>query len=143
ICADIVGRTVFDRPIRGVPEIVSLSLVACVFLMLANAVYRQTLTRAEMLVGPLERRAAALADRWHVFLAAVGAALFALITIGSWPDFVRAVATREFAGVENLFKVPVWPMKLLLVVGSAVAAAELVRQLVLRVRAAAARRGER
>ncbi len=34
ICADITARTVFDDPIRGVTEIVSLSLVACVFLQL-------------------------------------------------------------------------------------------------------------
>ena len=29
ICADIFGRTVLDRPIRGVAEIVSLSIVTC------------------------------------------------------------------------------------------------------------------
>ncbi len=137
ICGDIVGRTVFDRPIRGVPEMVSLSLVACVFLMVANAVCRRNLTRAEMLIGRIEERAPALADRWHVFLAAVGAALFALIAFGSWPDLVRSIATREFAGVENLFKVPVWPMKLLLFVGSAVAALEFLRQLGAKVLAAA------
>ena len=38
ICADIAARTLFDDPIAGVTEMVSLSLVACVFLQLAHAV---------------------------------------------------------------------------------------------------------
>ena len=53
ICADIVGRTVFDRPILGVTEIVSLSLVAFVFLQLPYAIAQRRLMRVEMAVGPL------------------------------------------------------------------------------------------
>ena len=33
---DIGGRAIFNHPIRGVPEIVSLSIVACVFLQIAH-----------------------------------------------------------------------------------------------------------
>jgi hypothetical protein len=39
ICADIIARTVFDAPIAGVTEIVSLSLVATVFLMVGYATH--------------------------------------------------------------------------------------------------------
>ena len=35
ICADIIGRTLFDSPLQAVPEIVAFSLIACVFLQLA------------------------------------------------------------------------------------------------------------
>ena len=48
ICADITARTVFDDPIAGVTEMVSLSLVACVFLQLAHAVLHGRLMRVEM-----------------------------------------------------------------------------------------------
>src|SRR5690606_41183392 len=54
ICADIVGRTVFDSPIRGVTEIVSLSLVASVFLQVPYAVNRDRLTRAQVLLDRLD-----------------------------------------------------------------------------------------
>ena len=33
---DIGGRALFNHPIRGVPEIVAMSIVACVFLQIAH-----------------------------------------------------------------------------------------------------------
>jgi tripartite ATP-independent transporter DctM subunit len=134
ICADITGRTVFDRPISGVTEIVSLALVGCVFLQLAYAIYAARLMRVEMVLGPLAQNHPELASDWHVFLTAVGAALFILIAIGEWPDFARAWRTDEFAGAEGLFKVQVWPIKFLVVAGSVVAALELLRQLLTHLR---------
>ena len=62
ISADITARTVFDDPIAGVTEMVSLSLVACVFLQLAHAVLHGRLMRVEMFLAPLERRAPAAAN---------------------------------------------------------------------------------
>ena len=50
ICADIAGRTLLDRPIQAVPEIVAFSLVGCVFLQLASAVQMNRLTHAEVFV---------------------------------------------------------------------------------------------
>ncbi|HEX6993747.1 MAG TPA: TRAP transporter large permease subunit [Gammaproteobacteria bacterium] len=130
ICADIIGRELFEHPIRGVTEIVSLSLVASVFLQLAYAVYRDRLTRAEMLLGRLDARAPSSSRRWRLVMAAAGAVLFALTALGEWPDMVRAFVTREFAGVEGQVTVSVWPIKAIIVLGALVAAAEYLRQLV-------------
>jgi tripartite ATP-independent transporter DctM subunit len=68
-----------------------------------------------------------------VLLRAAAATVFALIAIGAWPDFLTAWRTREFAGVEGIFKIQVWPMKLLIVAGSAAAALEVLRQLAIQV----------
>ena len=129
ICADIVGREVFDRPIRGVTEIVSLSLVASVFLQLAFAAHRDRLTRAEVLLGRLDAHAPSTAWRWRLVMAAVGAVLFVLTAVGEWPDMVRAFMTSEFAGVEGQFTISVWPIKAIIVLGSLVAAIVYFRQL--------------
>jgi len=129
ICADITARTLFDAPIAGVTEMVSLSLVACVFLQLAHAVLNGRLMRVEMLQTPLERRAPAAASAWRAAFALLGAALLLAVVAGSWPDLVSAWATSEFAGVEGIFTMPVWPIKFLIVAGSAAAAAVLLRQL--------------
>jgi C4-dicarboxylate transporter DctM subunit len=134
ICADIAGRTVFASPIAGVTEMVSLSLVGCVFLQLAHAVRGGRLMQVEMILGPLSERRPALASDWRVFLLAVSVAVLGLIALGAWPDFVTALRTSEFAGVEGIFKITVWPIKLLVVAGSAVAAIEVARQLVAQVR---------
>ena len=89
ICADIVGRNVFDSPIAFVPEAVSLSLVCCVFLQLAFAVHENKLTRAEFLIGRAYVSNPELARGWNAIVALMGAAILALLTIGAWPDFIR------------------------------------------------------
>ena len=132
ICADITARTVFDNPIAGVTEMVSLSLVASVFLQLGNAVMGGRLMHVEMFVTPLEARRPMLANDWQMLLSAIGIAMFAVIAVGAWPDLITSWRTAEFAGVEGIFKIEVWPIKLLLVFGSAVAALELGRQLAVR-----------
>jgi C4-dicarboxylate transporter DctM subunit len=129
ITADITARTVFDDPIAGVTELVSLSLVACVFLQLAHAVLHGRLMRVEMLIGPLESHARATASAWHSLFAVIGIAMLAVTAVGTWPDLVYAWRAREFAGVEGIFTVAVWPFKLLIVVGSLAGGAVLVRQL--------------
>jgi C4-dicarboxylate transporter, DctM subunit len=130
ICADIVGRTVFDHPIRGVTEIVSLSLIASVFLQVAYALHTDRLTRAEVLFSKIEAGSPALARDWTALLLFVAGVMFVLIAAGSWPGFIRAVRTSEFAGVEGIFTIPVSPIKLILIVGSIVTAAECLRRAV-------------
>jgi C4-dicarboxylate transporter, DctM subunit len=131
ICADITARTLFDDPIAGVTEMVSLSLVACVFLQLAHAMLHGRLMRVEMFLAPLEQRAPAAASAWRASYALLGFALLVALVLGSWPDLTSAWAMSEFAGVEGIFTVPVWPIKLLIVLGSGMAGVVLVRELAL------------
>jgi C4-dicarboxylate transporter DctM subunit len=138
ISADITARSVFDQPIAGVTEMVSLSLVACVFLQLAHAVLHGRLMRVEMFLEPLARHRPAAAGAWNVLFALVGIGVLLTMVAGSWPDFVRAWETNEFAGVEGIFTIQVWPIKLLIVIGCSVASVELARQLFVHARAASA-----
>ena len=128
IAADIVGRQVFDSPIRGVAEMVSLSLVASVFLQLAYAVHHERLTRAVFLLDRIGSKDAKLANDWSGIIALITCGICLVIAVGIAPDFVRAFATQEFAGVQGLFAVQVWPIKLLVLLGSVAAAAECGRR---------------
>jgi tripartite ATP-independent transporter DctM subunit len=130
IVADITARTVFDDPIAGVTEMVSLSLVACVFLQLAHAVLHGRLMRVEMFASPLERRHPAAASAWNALFSLLSLGVLLTIVAGTWPDLVGALRTNEFAGVEGIFTIQVWPIKLLIVVGCTIAGVELARQLV-------------
>ena len=130
ICADIVGRNVFDSPITFVPEAVALSLVGCVFLQLGFAVQGNKLTRAEFLLARIDKSHPAFTAGWHAVMALMAAAILLFMAIGAWPDFTRAFATSEFAGVEGIFKISVWPIKLIIVVGAVVAALECAARLV-------------
>lgn len=128
ICADIFGRNVFGSPITGVPEIVALSLVAAVFLQLAYAVYQNRLTRADVLLAKFEESSPAFARAWRAILALAGSVILFFMAKGAWPDFSRAFTTSEFAGVEGIFSFQVWPVKFLIVLGSAIGAVECLRQ---------------
>jgi tripartite ATP-independent transporter DctM subunit len=125
ICADIAARTLFDNPIAGVTEMVSLSLVASVFLQLAHATLHGRLMRVEMFIGPLERDRPVAASAWRALFALLGIGLMLSMALGTWPDLVGAWATSEFAGVEGIFTIAVWPIKLLIVVGCVASAAVL------------------
>ena len=122
ICADIFGRTVLGSPIRGVAEIVSLSLVASVFLQLAFTIGQRRLTTVEFLVMRVQARRPRLALDWSAIASIAGLAMCLAIAAGMWPDFVRALRTAEFAGVPGLFSVAVWPIKLIVIVGALAAA---------------------
>ena len=128
ISADIVARTFFDSPIRGVAEMVSLSLVASIFLQLAFAMHGERLTRAEFLFNRIESADPKLASDWSGLIAIISLTICLAIAIGIGPDFVRAFRTREFAGVQGLFAIQVWPIKLLIFLGSVVAAIECGRR---------------
>ena len=130
ICADIVARTVFDDPIAGVTEMVSLSLVASVFLQLAHAVLHDRLMRVEMFIGPLERARPAAAQAWLALFGTLGLGMLLATASGAWPNFVRAWSTAEFAGVEGIFTIAVWPIKLIIVVGCAMSVVALALQVV-------------
>jgi tripartite ATP-independent transporter DctM subunit len=128
IAADITARSLFDSPIAGVTEMVSLSLVASVFLQLAHAVLHGRLMRVEMFLTPLAQRAPAAASAWRASFALLAVAVLVALVLGSWPDLTSSWMTAEFAGVEGIFTVPVWPIKLIIVGGAAIAAVELIRQ---------------
>jgi tripartite ATP-independent transporter DctM subunit len=128
ICADIVARTVLDDPIAGVTEIVSLSLVASVFLQLAHAVQHGRLMRVEMVLGPLARARPAAAQAWLALFGTLGLGMLLAMAIGAWPNLVRAWSRSEFAGVEGIVTIAVWPIKLLIVVGCVVSIVVLARQ---------------
>ncbi|NNC64475.1 MAG: TRAP transporter small permease subunit, partial [Gammaproteobacteria bacterium] len=130
ICADIAGRTLFDRPLQAVPEIVSLSLIGCVFLQIAFAISMNRLTRAELLLDQIRKRQPALAISLPPLFALAGLVVFGAIAIGAWPDFWRALTTREFVGVEGIYTLPVSPIKFFVVAGCVAAVLTYAGQLV-------------
>ena len=122
ICADIAGRTLFDSPLQAVPEIVALSLIACVFLQLAFAVDGARLTRADIFLSQIRRRSDGTAGGLERFFAISGALVLLAMAAGAWPDFVRALRTAEFVGVEGIYTLPITPIKFIVVLGAVTAA---------------------
>lgn len=120
ICSDIIGRTFFGRPVPGVAEIVSLSILAIVFLQLGHAIQADALARTEifqsMISGKYPRASAFLKATFYF----VAALLFAALLYGSWAKLVDAWVTSEHIGVYGISAIPVWPVRVVVVLGSAV-----------------------
>ncbi|MCH2668807.1 MAG: TRAP transporter small permease, partial [Gammaproteobacteria bacterium] len=129
ICADIIGRTLFDSPLQAVPEIVAFSLIACVFLQLAFATKMNRLTRVEFLVEKLKKNDSEIALSLERAFSMLGVGIMLAITIGAWPDFIRAMQTSEYVGVEGIYTLPITPIKLIVVIGSFVTALAFVFRL--------------
>ena len=122
INADVIGRDVFASPVRGVTELVSLSIVGIVFLQLADTLRAGRFTRADVLLDRLQTTRPALADGLHAAFHAVGAALMLVILWASWQPLMDSVRIQEYVGAIGDFQAPVWPIRLITLIGLAVTA---------------------
>jgi TRAP-type mannitol/chloroaromatic compound transport system permease small subunit len=126
INADIFGREALDAPIRGVTELVSLSIVGIVFLQLAHTLWAGRLTRSDALLNHLLATRPWLGHGLKALYNAIGAALFAIIFQASYPYFTNAWEIGEYVGAAGDFTAPVWPIKLIILIGSAATAIQFL-----------------
>jgi TRAP-type mannitol/chloroaromatic compound transport system permease small subunit len=116
---DIGGRVFLNTPLRGVTEIVAMSIVACVFFQIAHTLKVGRLTRSEILLTLLRDRLPKLGQFLEGLYHLVGACLLAVLFHASVPLFTRAWAIGEYVGAEGDFMAPTWPVKLIILVGCA------------------------
>jgi len=117
IIADVIGRTVFNTPVYGVPEIVMNSIVMIVFLQAGYAIRSRAMLRADFLAEkfPPVLRRIVLAIGYFL-----GAAFFLMIFVGSWDSAINSWVDGEYEG-EGALRVPAWPTRFTILFGSAVA----------------------
>jgi C4-dicarboxylate transporter, DctM subunit len=128
ICGDVAGRYIFNAPIKGAAEMVGYSIVAAVFLQMASTLRAGRFTRVEMLIEPLEARRPAAGHTFNAVYHLVGAAVFAVITWGTWPKLADAWANDEITGTPGVFVFLIWPFLSVVVLGAAVTAVEFLIQ---------------
>ena len=115
---DVFSRFLFNKPIDGVTELVELSIVAIVFLQLADAVRNGRLTRSEGLYSRLQQKYPRFAHWLGAIFDLGGVIFFVTIIMGGIPRFIDAWQRDYFAGNRGIFVVPVWPVRLVLVIGA-------------------------
>ena len=119
ICVDVVARAALNHPIKGVSEIVGLSLVACVFLQLPHILASGRLTRVELFIDPFTARRPASGHALQAFYYLVGAAVMMLILVASASRFADVWKSSDYVGSKAHFTAPVWPVQLMIIVGAA------------------------
>ncbi len=117
--ADVAGRNLLNAPIRGVLEITTLSIVSIVYLQLADTLRNGQLTRSDGWLTALRLRrgrlAAVLQGAFHL----VGAMFVGLICVASVPLLVESWENGEYLGAIGDFQARLWPMRAVVIVGSA------------------------
>jgi TRAP-type mannitol/chloroaromatic compound transport system permease small subunit len=124
--ADVIGRGLFNSPVSGVPEMVSMSIVAIVFLQIAQTFAKGRLTRTDAILGFVERRAPRLRIAMDVVFAIAASALIWQILAASTPLFRKAWVRNTFEGTIGDFTAPIWPVKLIILIGCAALLVQLV-----------------
>lgn len=115
--ADVIGRGAFSAPIAGVPEMVSMSIVAIVFLQVAQTFRQGRLTRTDILLGWVERHSPRTRQAVEMVFSLAAILLVWQIITASWPLFAQAWTRGTYEGTIGAFTAPIWPVKLIILVG--------------------------
>ena len=130
IGADVFGRQAFNSPISGVPEMVSLSIVAIVFLQVPQALRSGRFTRSDALLKLIWKKHPKIALAMELVFDAIAIAILGALVYAAWPLFVKDWQRDTFVGAVGDFTAPVWPVKLILIVGTALLIAQFAARLI-------------
>jgi len=115
---DVLGRFIFNTPVKGVPLLVSMSIIAIVFLQISDALRNGKLTRNGVVIGGLQESNPKLASALLALFHLGGALLMALIIYFTWGFFVDDWVEGTYYGSRGDITLPEWPLKLLVIIGS-------------------------
>ncbi|MGI9381163.1 MAG: TRAP transporter small permease [Methyloligellaceae bacterium] len=124
---DIIGREAFNSPFLGTHEIVGNSIVGILFLELPSSIKSGAMLRTTIvynIAGEFWRR---LIDSLSYLL---GIVLFISIIVGGWSTMIVGWQIGEIEGA-GAFEVPVYPVRTVIVVFSAICALVYLQLLVL------------
>ena len=124
--ADVIGRGALGLPISGVPEMVSMSIVAIVFLQVAQTYKMGRLTRSEAVLGMIESRSVRFRAFVELVFCSGAIAIMVQLLSASWPLFVKSWTRNTFEGTIGDFTAPIWPVKLIILIGCAALIVQLL-----------------
>jgi TRAP-type mannitol/chloroaromatic compound transport system permease small subunit len=140
VCVDIASRGLFNWPIDGVSELVGIAIVVIVFLQFASTLRHGRMARADLFINKFRARHPLAGGVLQAFFDFAGLVVCAVMVWATWPRFVAAWTGNEFVGVHGQFTAPTWPVRLVVMLGAAVALVQFAILIVEDVRAAIARR---
>jgi TRAP-type C4-dicarboxylate transport system permease small subunit len=114
VCADVIGRAFFNFPVKGTPEMVSMSIVIICFLLAGYSVQSGGMIYTDVVSGLFGVRGIAAAQ---LLSAVLGILFFTLIIWGSYEPMLHAIRSGEYEG-EGALRVPVWPARIVVVLGA-------------------------
>ena len=117
VVADVAGRVMFNSPLKGTPELVSSSIVIICYLQAVYAILSGGMMHVDAITAHMPARVQSVLGAIACLL---GAVLFGIIFWGSIDGFAHALDSGEYEG-EGALRVPMWPVRLAVLVGSGLA----------------------
>lgn len=134
IGADVIGRNLFDAPISGVPELVTLSIVAIVFLQAPQALKAGRMARSDALIKYLSARTPKIVRTLNTVYDLLGIGVTLAIFYATYPIFIKSWQRSDFIGAVGDFTAPTWPVKAMILIGVALLALQFLARIVRRFR---------
>ena len=126
VVADVIGRVVFNRPVQGTTEMVSLTIVMVCWLQAGFAIRSGGMLHVDSISNLMSPRF----QSWMAaFGALAGVIFFGVLFIGSFEGAEHAWVSDEFEG-EGVLRVPVWPTRFAMVLGSGLATLNYILMLI-------------
>jgi TRAP-type mannitol/chloroaromatic compound transport system permease small subunit len=120
ILADVCGRYFFSQPVRGVPEMVAMSIAAIVFLQFPHTLRAGRVIFTDGFLNWLARAHPRTEQSVLGVYHLLGAGMFAVIVWALVPLLRRTIETNDFFGVTGVFTFPKWPAHTIILIGAAV-----------------------
>jgi TRAP-type C4-dicarboxylate transport system permease small subunit len=118
VVGDVSGRVIFGSPIKGTTELISFAIVTICFLQAAYAIRSGGMLNVDSLVTMFKPRV----QSWMAVIGSfAGFVFFAMICYGTLDGAAHAWTSNEFEG-EGAMRVPVWPTKFVIVLGTGLSA---------------------
>lgn len=118
VVGDVSGRVFFGSPIKGTTELISLAIVTICFLQAGYAIRSGGMLNVDTVVVKFS-------PRWQSIFGVLGAFaglfFFAFLCYGTFEGAAHAWTSNEFEG-EGAMRVPVWPARFVIVLGTGLAA---------------------
>lgn len=124
--ADVGGRNLFNHPIAGVIEFVGLSIVAVVFLQMANTLRENRHVSNDIVVNLLVQSRPHLVAGFYSAFYLIGAILMATIVWFVWPIVVANYVGGYYRGTAYVAEIRIWPFYAAVVIGSATTAVQFL-----------------
>ena len=129
IGADVLARNLFNAPIAGVPELVALSIVAIVFLQVPQTLRADRFTRSTAVLDAIRARAPRVALVMETVFDTAAILLLGALLYASWPLFTQSWVRDTFVGAIGDFTAPLWPVKLIICIGTALLMAQFAARI--------------
>ncbi|MDA9207830.1 TRAP transporter small permease [Octadecabacter sp.] len=132
VCVDVISRNAANAPLSGVPEIVTLCIVGIVFLQAPQALREGRIPQSTAISDALAKASPTAARVLGTILDFLGMVITGIVFYATLPIFLKAWERNEFIGSIGDFTAPVWPIKLAVLIGSAMLILQLLAGLIRR-----------